>query len=96
MIQEREIDGAMAEFGVGSTTEPAPHSEADHEILTLHMIINRLQHEIWGLREGRQQLDDAANDYVTGLEGEITTWKVAAYALAAMWLVTIGGLWGKL
>lgn len=48
--------------------------------------------ELHGLRTANRALDSQLRAAQFRLEGELATWRIAAWAMLAVWLVTMGGL----
>lgn len=67
------------------------------EVAALRTANRALDSQLRAAKFRFDELDGAANTRVHQLEGEAATWRIAALAMAGVWLVTMGGiLWGML
>lgn len=92
----QESDAILAaDAVVAGVTELPPMSTAEWraEVAALRTANAALDAQLWAAKAQQEVLDTAANDRAWRLEGEATNWRIAALAMLAVWLVTMGGLW---
>lgn len=89
MIRTDEIDATLAEY---TAERPRSNGEYWAELYALRTANRALDSQLRAAQFRLDELDGAANTRVHQLEGEPATWRLAAWAMLAVWLVTAGGI----
>lgn len=89
MIRTDEIDATPAEY---TAERPRSNGEYWAELHGLRTANRVLDSQLRAAQFHLDELDGAANTRTHALEGELATWRLAAWAMLALWLVTMGGL----
>lgn len=89
MINTDKIDATLAEY---TAERPRSNGEYWAELQGLRTANRALDSQLRAAQFRLYELDGAANTRAHQLEGELATWRIAAWAMLAVWLVTVGGL----
>ena len=74
----------------GTETQLRSTRQWADEVTALQAINRALDTQLRAAEARLELLDGAANTRVHQLEGELATWRLAAWAMLAVWLVTVG------
>lgn len=89
MIRTDEIDATLAEY---EAERPRSNGEYWAELHGLRTANRALNSQLRAAQFRLDELDGAANTRAHQLKGELATWRLAAWAMLAVWLVTMGGI----